>query len=497
MTATGAGCKVQGARCSVQRARRSVLGAVLLVLGSGAVARAQTERPAVGPERPFQLAPRIERTLPNGLRVIVTRQAVVPKVSVTLTILSGLASDPPNLPGLATMTGDAIQEGTKTRSSRDIRRQAFGMGGSLSAAASQDYTSITARGLADFATGLIDLLADVAANPTFPEQEVAILKQQHLQALEQQQASPQFVANREFRSHLFGTHPYARVSETAEALQTINREKLAAFHHDHYSPKNAFLLVVGAVDPDQIFAAAAKSFGGWNAAGGTGAAAGPTAPAPPSLQGRHIYFVQRPNSVQSSISIGNFGVKRNDPHWYEMTLANTIFGGAFNSRIVRNIREDKGYTYSPGSAFQAFQLAGFYKFNADVRNEVTGPTIAEVFKEIDKFRSEGTNGPELNGAKQYLRGVFAFQTSSQAGLAALLNSVYVFGLPKDYPETFRARIAALTPEQVKAGANALFGSADSVVVVVGDWPKVKQQLTDFKNITFLDLSGKQISEPGA
>jgi zinc protease len=470
---------------------------LFLSLGAGVVS-AQTERPAVGPERPFQLAPRIEKTLPNGLRVIVTRQTVVPKVSVTLTILSGLASDPPNIPGLAAMTGDAIQEGTKTRTSRDIRRQAFGMGGSISAAASQDYTSITARGLAEFAPGLIDLLADVAMNPTFPDQEVSILTQQHLQALEQQQASPQFVANREFRSHLFGSHPYARVSETVEALQAMNREKIAAFHHDHYTPRNAFLLVVGAVDPDQVFAAAAKSFGGWAAGGGpAGAAAAPAPPAPAPLQGRRIYFVQRPNSVQSSIAIGNFAVKRNDPHWYEMTLANTILGGAFNSRIVRNIREEKGYTYSPGSLFQAFQLAGFYKFNADVRNDVTGPTIREVFKEIDKFRAEGAEGEELNGAKQYLSGVFPYQTSSQAGLAALLNSVYVFGLPKDYPETFRAKIAALTPEQVKEGANRLFGSADTVVVIVGDWPRVKQQLSGFSNITFLDLSGKQISEPGA
>jgi predicted Zn-dependent peptidase len=472
----------------------SLLGAAL-VLCTGALATAQTERPAVGPERPFQLAPRVERTLPNGLRVIVTRQTVVPKVSVTLTVLSGLSSDPPNLPGLAAMTGEAIQEGTKTRASREIRRQAFGMGGSLSSAASQDYTSITARGLAEFTPGLIDLVADVAMNPTFPEQEVSILRQQHLQALEQQQASPQFVANREFRAQLFGGHPYARVSETNESLETMNREKLAAFHHDHYSPRNAFLLVVGAMDENQVFQAAAKSFGGWTVAGDANASAAPPAQAPPPLDTRRIYFVQRPNSVQSSISIGNFAVKRSDPHWYEMALANSILGGAFNSRIVRNIREEKGYTYSPSSLFQAFKQAGFYKFDADVRNEVTGPTITEVFKEIDKMRAAGSDGAELNGAKQYMRGVFAYQTSSQAGLAAVLNNVYVFSLPKDYPETFRTKIAAITPEQVKAGANTLFGSTASVVVIVGDWPKVKDQLADFKNITFFDLSGKKTAEP--
>ncbi|HTK30306.1 MAG TPA: pitrilysin family protein [Vicinamibacterales bacterium] len=476
--------------------RNAVLAGVIVAL-SAAGAAAQAERPAVGPERPFQLAPRVEKVLPNGLRVIVTRQAVVPKVSVTLTVLSGLSSDPPNLPGLAAMTGEAIQEGTKTRSSREIRRQAFGMGGTIASAASQDFTSITARGLTEFAPGLMDLIADVVMNPSFPADEVGILQQQHLQSLEQAQASPQFVSNREFRARLFGTHPYARVSETVESIQGANREKLAAFHHDHYRPRNAFLLVVGAVDADAVFAAATKSFGGWTVTGDPGAAATPPAPAPAPLTGRHIYFVQRPNSVQSSISIGNFAIKRSDPRWYEMALANSILGGAFNSRIVRNIREEKGYTYSPSSLFQAFGQAGFYKFGADVRNDVTGPTLTEVFKEIDKMRAAGSEGDELNGAKQYMRGVFAFQSASQAGLAGLLNNVYVYGLPKDYPETFRSKIAAITPAQVKEGADALFGSSDSVVVIVGDWAKVKTQLAGFGTITFLDLSGKKIAEPGA
>jgi predicted Zn-dependent peptidase len=246
------------------------------------------------------------------------------------------------------------------------------------------------------------------------------------------------------------------------------------------------------VEPEPVFAAATKTFGSWPRL-----ADAPSKTVPqPSIEGRHVYFVQRPNSVQSSISVGNFTVKRSDPRWYEMQLANTIFGGAFNSRIVRNIREDKGYTYSPSSLFQAFRQAGFYKFDADVRNEVTGPTLVEVFKEIDKMRAEGSQGDELTGAKQYLRGLFAYQTSSQAGLASLLNTVYVFGLPKDYPETFRAKIAALTPAQVKAGAAELFGTG-SVVVIVGDWTKVKDQLADYKDITFLDISGKPTSAPTA
>jgi len=420
----------------------------------------------------------MEKTLANGLRVIVTRQTAIPKVSITLTVLSGYSSDPADLTGLASLTADLIQEGTRTRSSRQIRREVFGMGGSLSAAASQDYTSISVRGLSEFAPQLLALAADVAINPTIPEDEVAILKQQHLQAVSQQKASPQFLANRTFRSALFGQHPYART-------------KLVAFHANHYRPNNAFLLIVGAIDPDTTFAAVEKAFGGWP----RGEVASPAFAAPPALSGRHVYFVQRPNSIQSSIALGNIAIKRGDPRWYELTLANTIYGGAFNSRIVRNIREEKGYTYSPGSVMTGFSDAGFYRFSADVRNEVTGATLIEVFKEIDKLRAEGSTADELQGAKAYLRGIFPIQTATQTGLSGTLNNVYVFGLPKDYPETFRAKIAAVSPDQVKRGASTLLGSEDAVIAIVGDWAKVKDQLAGYQNITFLDTDGKVIPAP--
>jgi zinc protease len=250
-------------------------------------------------------------------------------------------------------------------------------------------------------------------------------------------------------------------------------------------------LIVGAIDADATFAAVEKAFAGWARA----EVPNPSFAAPPALSGRHLYFVQRPNSIQSSISLGNIGVKRSDPRWYELTLANTIYGGAFNSRIVRNIREEKGYTYSPQSAMTGFSNAGFYRFAADVRNEVTGPTLIEVFKEIDKLRAEGSDGGELQGAKSYLRGIFPIQTATQTGLSATLNNVYVFGLPKDYPETFRAKIAAVTPEQVKSAAATLFGSENSLIAIVGDYAKVKDQLAGYKDITFLDTDGKTIPPP--
>jgi zinc protease len=467
--------------------RATAMAVMMLPAGTGVA----QERPAVGPEKPFQLAPRVERTLPNGLRVIVTRQTVVPKVSVTLTILSGFSSDPADLTGLAAVTADAIQEGTKSRTSKEIRREVFGMGGSLTAAVSQDYSSLTVRGLSEFAPKLIELLADVAMNPTLPADEIAILKQQRLQNVEQNKSSPQFLSNRTFRAALFGQHPYARTSETEATLKAIDRAKIEAFHREHYRPNNAFVLIVGAVEPGAAVAAVEKGFGAWP----RGDVARPSFPPPPAATGRKVYFVQRPNSIQSSIALGNLAIKRSDPRWYELSLANTIFGGAFNSRIVRNIREEKGYTYSPGSVLTGFADAGFYRFTADVRNEVTGPTLTEVFKEIDKMRQEGSDGAELQGAKAYMRGVFPIQTATQNGLSNVLNTVYVFGLPGDYPETYRARIAAITAEQVKRAAETLLGSGNSVIAIVGDYAKVKDQLAAFQNITFVDADGKPTTPP--
>ena len=357
--------------------------------------RQAPERPAVGKDRPFQLGPRIERTLPNGLRVIVTQQNVVPKVTLMLTVLSGYSSDPANMTGLANLTADAVQEGTKAKNSRQIRAEIFGMGGSLSSGVSQDYSQLVVRGLSEFTPQLLGVLADVAMNPTLPADEIAILKQQRLQGVMQQKASPQFVANREFRKALFGDHPYARTSETEATLQAIDRAAIDNFHRSHYRPNNAFLLIVGAVDPNATFATVEKAFGGWT----RGDVPKPVFAAAPPLTGRRVVFVQRPNSIQSSIAVGNFAVKRSDPRWFELSVANTIYGGAFNSRIVRNIREEKGYTYSPSSILTGFADAGFYRFAADVRNEVTGATLTEVFKEIDKLRAEGSAGDELGGAK--------------------------------------------------------------------------------------------------
>ena len=470
--------------------RQLVVGMFAILAGAAPVL-AQTPRPTIGAERPFAAPPRAEKTLSNGLRVVAVRYPTVPKVTVVLTIQSGLAVDPAEKAGLAQFVADAVQEGTSTRDSRRIREEIFAMGASLTAAAGQDTSSFTIRGLSDTMPTMLALLSDIVRNPTFPEAEIDLLRANTAQGLQAQLASPQFVANRSFRQTLFGVHPYARIGPTLESVKNIDRGSIAEYHKTYYRPNNAFIVVTGDVQPEAAFTAVEKAFGSWTR--GT-VPPPPTAPTP-SLEGRKVVFVQRPNSVQSSISVGNFTIRRNDPRWVVMNVANQIYGGAFDSRLIRNIREEKGYTYSPQSVFQAMGQAGLYRAVADVRNEVTGATIKEIYGEIDKLRGEGPSEPELNNTKTYARGLFVIQNATQNGFASTLNTMYSFGLPKDYPETYQKTVSSLSPEAVKTGAQMLLGSEDSVIVVVGDWTKVKDQMSGFQNISFVDINGNAIKEP--
>jgi zinc protease len=452
---------------------------------------AQAQLPAVGPERPFAPAARVERTLANGLQVIALRHATVPKVTALLTIQSGLAAEPAEKAGLAQFTLDLAQEGTTTKSSEQIKREVFTLGASLGGTAGQDASTFQIRGLNTVLPQMLAIVADVVRNPSFPQAELELLKSTTAQRLQAQTASPQYVNNKMFRQTLFGNHPYSRIGVTPETLPAIDRQSIADFHQAYYRPNNAFLVVVGDVTADAVFAAAEQAFAGWQR---RALPESKTAPLP-DLKGRTLVFVQRPNSVQSSISVGNFTPKRDDPRWYTLQLTNQIFGAAFDSRLVRNIREEKGYTYSPGSLFQSMAQGGLYRAVADVRNEVTGATLKEIYAEIDKLRAGGPEAEELSDAKQYSRGLFVIQNASQTGLASTLNTMTTFGLPKDYPETFQRQISQPSGEAIKTGAQMLLGSEDSVVTIVGDYTKVKDQLTGFANIKFFDLTGKPIPEP--
>jgi zinc protease len=444
--------------------------------------------PALAPERPVVWPPRTVRALANGLRVVLVESHTIPKITLDLFFRSGNAAAAHIAPGLAEMAAAVVRTGTASRTSRQIEEDLRRMGAELSTNAGADSSSIAVAGLAEFAPGLLELVADLARNASFPAAEFERERRQRLEEVKIERTTPGFLAGERLRKTLFGAHPYAVVAPTEEQVRAYTREQLVEYYRRHYVPADALLIAVGDFDAAEMLEAIEKIFGGWQAP----RPAEPEWPTPPAAQGRRVEFVHLPDTVQTQVLVGNLAITRKHPDWLPLSLANSIFGGAFNSRLVVNIREQKGYSYSPRSAVHPLRRHGWFSVSAAVRNDAVAATLAEIFYELDRIRALPVSEKELSDARNYLSGVFSLGLATQDGLAGQLSTVYLNELPEDYLETYRERIRALTADDVLAAARKYFDSANARIVVVGDRAQVEEQAGLFGEVTVYDKEGKEV-----
>jgi zinc protease len=438
--------------------------------------------PTLGPERAVAWPRRTVRTLSNGMQVVLAETRTFPKISAQLFFRSGNAAVAHGAPGLAEMTATVVRTGTVSRPSRRIEEDLRRMGADLGSHAGADNTAISASGLAEFSEGLLELVADLARNASFPAEEFERERRQKIESLRVERTTPGFLASERFRRVLFGRHPYAVVAPTEEQVAAFKREQLEDFYRHHYSPANALLVIVGDFTADQMLAQAEKIFGNWKA---PEPAAVPS-PGPPHHSGRRVHLVHLLGSVQTQVLLGNLAITRRDPDWYRLTLANSIYGGAFASRLVINIREQKGYTYSPRSSVNALRQHGYFSVHAAVRNEVAAATLTEMFYEMDRMRSLPVTSEELDSARSYLSGVFSLGTATQDGLLGQLSTMYLDRLPDDYLEKYRKNIRALSAADVLAAARRHFDSPNAQIVLVGDRAQIADQAALFGPVTEYD-----------
>jgi zinc protease len=441
--------------------------------------------PALGPERPVAWPKRTVRTLANGMQVVLAEARTFPKISAQLFFRSGNASVAHTTPGLAEMTASVARTGTATRPLRRIEEDLRRMGADLAAVAGADSSAIGISGVAEFSEGLLELLADLARNASFPEEEFERERRQRIEGLRIQRTTPDFLATERLRRVLFGKHPYAIVAPKEDQVAAYRRNQLEEFYRQNYAPANALLILVGDFSSEPMLGQVEKIFGGWKAP----APASKKSPVPPRHSGRQVYLVHLPGSVQTQVLVGNLAITRSDPDWYRLVLANSIYGGAFHSRLVMNIREQKGYTYSPRSGINALREFGYFTVHAAVRNEVTAATLTEIFYEMDRMRSLPVTGEELESARSYLSGVFSLGVATQEGALSQLSTVYLDRLPEDYLETYRARIHALTADDVLAAARRHFDSANEQIVLVGDRAQIAAQAALFGPVETFDAQG--------
>jgi zinc protease len=444
--------------------------------------------PALGPERPVAWPKRTVRTLANGMQVVLVEARTFPKISAQLFFRSGNASVAHTTPGLAEMTASVARTGTATRPLRRIEEDLRRMGADLAAVAGADSSAIGISGVAEFSDGLLEMLADLARNASFPEEEFERERRQRIEGLRIQRTTPDFLATERLRRVLFGKHPYAIVAPKEDQVAAYRRNQLEEFYRQNYSPANALLILVGDFSSEPMLEQVEKIFGGWKAP----APAPQKSPAPPRHSGRQVHLVHLPGSVQTQVLVGNLAITRADPDWYRLVLANSIYGGAFHSRLVMNIREQKGYTYSPRSGINALREFGYFTVHAAVRNEVTAATLTEIFYEMDRIRSLPVTAEELESARSYLSGVFSLGVATQEGALSQLSTVYLDRLSEDYLETYRARIHALTAEDILAAARRHFDSANEQIVLVGDRAQIAEQAALFGPITQYDAQGNRV-----
>jgi zinc protease len=450
----------------------------------------QKTPPPPGAARPLNLPKITERKLSNGLTVVLAPLPNVPKLTAILTFRgAGTAADREKHPGIAQISASVANEGTDTRSSKQIKEELRSIGGTLSLASDVDSSSMSSAALSEFSTKLFDLMGDVAQHAAFPENELKLAKENTIQAIRAGRADPNFLVNERFQKAVFGNHPYSFVVPDEKSISALTREDLRNFATNYYIPNNAHLIVVGDIDPDRTFAEIEKAFGSWKA----GTVVPVATPALPTRDKRQIYFVNRPGSIQSAIYIGNVTIARKDKDYFVIRMANTIYGGSFYSRLTRNIREGKGYTYSPFSSSNTQAQTGSFLTGAFVRNEVTGPTLLEIFYELDRMRVLPVTDEELNAAKEFNTGNFSVELASQFGLAGRINTIYSYDLSKDFITDFRPKIEALTTADIQKAAAKYFDTYRAAVVIVGDYEKVKDQVLPFGEVTLYDAEGNVIS----
>ncbi len=455
-----------------------ICGALLLPFAiSAAVAQSGTAPkqtpPAGGPPRPFHL-PHLEKfSLPNGLQVTMAQFGSIPKVQVRVAVRAGSLNEPATQVWLADLTGRLIKEGTTSRTSEQVAQQAASMGGSIDVDVGPDVTRIDSDVLSEFGPKIVTLLADVVMHPLLPESDVPRLKQDLQRKLSIQMTQPGMLARERFVQALYPDHPYGRFLSTEATINSFSVADVRKFYESNFGAARTHIYVAGKFDPVAVKKAITAAFSDWKRG------PDPLIDIPKPVGKRELDVVDRPGSAQSTLYIGLPAIDPSNPDYIPLQVMDALLGGSFGSRITANIREQKGYTYSPRSQVSVRYRDGYWVEVADVTTAVTGPSIKEILYEIDRLQNAPPSAAELDGIKNYLAGVFVIRNSSRDGVINQLLFVDLHQLGDNYLNTYVQKVHAVTPPQVQEMAQKYVVPNKLTIVVVGDKGKIADQMAPY------------------
>ena len=433
-----------------------------------------------------------EKTLSNGLTVLIIEDHRLPLVTAQYSInVAGPLFEPANNPGLASLTASMLREGTKTRSSEQIAEQVAQLGASLGSSSQfgSAVTSVSASGLSDNFEQWFTIANDILLNPAFPEVELNRLKARLKVQLTQQRASPNFLESERFSKAVYGNHPASVIAATPVSLDTLTPDVLRKWHDEHYTPQNTLLGITGDIRAADLLPKLETWLGDWKKTD-LKEVLPPNAKA---LGAKKVYLVDRPNSVQTSLMMGNIGIDRRDPDYIPVTVMNHVLGGGAAARLFINLREEKGYTYGAYSFFTSLKYPGAWRVYGDVRTEVTEGAMTEFVKEIQRIGTERVPENELEDAKRALVASFALGLEDPS--TALSNAIVqkIYGFPVDYWDTYPAKIMAVTAADVQRVAKKYYNPETMQIVAVGDASKIKAVMEKYGPVEVYKTDGTRVS----
>jgi zinc protease len=432
-----------------------------------------TTPPPPAAPRAAQVPQPSEKTLKNGLRVIVVQKRNVPLVSARLLVKAGGETDPAKLAGLADLTASLLTKGTATRSAEQIAQQVDALGATLESGAGWDTSFVSVNVLSSKVPKAISYLADVARNPTFKQDEIDRLREQSVDSLSVAMRQPRALAGFVATRVLYGEGPYGHaLSGTPESLQQIKRDDVAAFHKTWYRPDNAILVIGGDIDAARGFALAEESFGTWKATG-TAPTAVKSAASPAK---RRIVVVDLPDAGQAAVVVTRPGISRLDPAYSVASVTNSILGGGYSSRLNQEIRIKRGLSYGANSAFDLRRDAGPFSATTQTKNESAAEVASIMVSELDRLATSAVPADELTPRKAALIGNFGRALETSNGLVMRIGGLALYGIPLSDINKYISGVEAVGAPDVQSFSASHLGGAQSSVIIAGDAKKFMDDL---------------------
>lgn len=441
---------------------------------SFSIVHAQETPPPGGPAKDFKLSEKKKTQLANGLQSTLVQYGDLPKVTISLTVNTGSIHETATETGLAALTGDMIKQGSKTMDFKTLSKKVAAMGGTVNVGVGKEEVNISGSVLSEFAPDFIAAIADLIMNPALPANELSRLKENAKRNLAVDMTVPQSIAEDKFRKHIFKDHPYGRYFSTAKMIDGFTLQKVKDFYTKNFGAKRSALYIVGKYDEKVVNAAINKAFGKWKP--------GPAIYTPPvqPLVRQDTLIIDRKDSPQTTIILGLPTLVPKDNDYVGLLVTDALLGGSFGSRITSNIREDKGYTYSPYSSVLNRRGISVWTESADVTSEHTIAALQEIEKEIKRLQEQPPSAEELKGIQNYMAGIFVLQNSSPGGIIGQLQFLDKHGLPDSYLTSFVKNVNSITPQQVSDITKKYLDYKKMLVVMVGDEKGIKKQIGETK-----------------